>query len=125
MANAIEHGSEYGERGPVTFTFKTGTLGVVAIVEDPGQGFDVSCMTAITDEPRLYTLQECEHQRYERHKGLKYLKKQEGFQCGFERAENLFRNILYFERKEPITQNCWETCVKISEGRYELLEGND
>jgi|ETNmetMinimDraft_2_1059921.scaffolds.fasta_scaffold08266_3 hypothetical protein len=42
LRNAIEHGSNFGEHGDVTFRYIGGEFGAVALIDDPGTIFDFS-----------------------------------------------------------------------------------
>jgi len=83
VANAIEFGTNFGEKGEVKLTYKEGDYQLLAIVEDPGSGFSIPPTLA----PDTHGA---------RGKGLKYLLESKKFRFNFEKLEDKFRVFMLY-----------------------------
>jgi len=90
IMNAIEHGSDYGNKGPVKVALHRGKSALAAIVEDPGEGIDLAKITI----PRTEELSQ-----KERGKGLPVLYYDSYVKVGFERFSEGFRVIVMYDAK--------------------------
>jgi len=86
LANAIEHGSNYGERGVVTYELLRNEAGVLAIIEDPGEGFD----------PFAFNLGQGITRRG---RGGAYLGKEKDVSIGIEHLTSGFRMFIFYGKE--------------------------
>ncbi|MFA6461796.1 MAG: ATP-binding protein [Candidatus Woesearchaeota archaeon] len=90
IMNAIEHGSDYGNKGPVKVALHRGKNALAAIVEDPGEGIDFTKITIPKKE---------ELSKMERSKGLPVVYYDSCVKVGFERFSEGFRVIVMYDAK--------------------------
>ena len=85
LSNSIEHGSEYGKKGPVYLNFKKGSKKLLAIIKDPGKGFDIYNVPKTKNDKRGH--------------GVKYLALSDEFLFGIDKTNNDFNTLLLYNKR--------------------------
>jgi anti-sigma regulatory factor (Ser/Thr protein kinase) len=93
LANAVEHGSNFGERGSVEFIAWASRRGIFSIVADPGPGFDLRRLPAYQKQGRVLPLSS--HEAEHRGQGSNLLL-DESVRVNFEKNRRRFRVLMLF-----------------------------